>query len=102
MAQASTRTLVAGLLIQTFLVALFLSLAPQIHLRLHSDAQQSQHQCAVTLIAGGNCDHAGCASELNAPVAPNQFSALPTLASTWVASPFLGARIFEHAPPARS
>jgi hypothetical protein len=31
-----------------------------------------------------------------------QFSKIPALTPCWVQSPFLGARIFEHAPPARA
>ena len=35
-----------------------------------------------------------------APVPALQFCFIPALRPVWVASPFLGARIFEHAPPA--
>jgi|ERR1051326_8804799 hypothetical protein len=93
-------TYVAGLLIPTLLFVLFLSLAPEVHQRIHSDAQQSRHECVVTLIAAGNCDHTASGPMLNSPIAQNQFSTLPALNSAWVVSLFLGARIFEHAPPA--
>lgn len=90
-----------SLLIPTFLFALFLSLAPQVHQRIHSDAQQSQHECAVTLIAAGNYDQAAPPLAI-APSARTSFCTLPTLNSIWVASLFLSASIFEHAPPPQS
>jgi len=37
---------------------------------------------------------------ITAPVPTVQFSKIPALNSQWVQSPFLGASIFEHAPPA--
>jgi hypothetical protein len=91
-----------GLLIPTFLFALFLSLAPQVHQRIHSDANQSQHECAITLLASGSYDHAVAAPAFDPSIAGSQFTQLPTLNSTWVGSLFLSASIFEHAPPAQS
>src|ERR1700693_6293672 len=44
-----------SLLIPTFLFALFLSLAPQVHQRIHSDANDASHECAVTLFASAGC-----------------------------------------------
>ncbi|MEO7725148.1 MAG: hypothetical protein ABIU29_10785 [Chthoniobacterales bacterium] len=85
-----------------FLFVLALSVAPQWHERLHKDAASSQHQCAVTLIATGNYQQSD-APVLVAPPRPFvHFSTLPALRPVWVAAPFLGAAIFEHAPPARS
>ena len=89
-------------LIGAFLFANALSVSPQLHARVHPDANQSNHECAITLVAAGNYHHA-----TNGPlvvVAPPaiQFSNLAALDSTWVLSPFLGASIFEHAPPARA
>ena len=81
--------------------ALALSASPQWHQRLHKDANRVEHNCAVTMIASGSYDHAAHAPLVSAPVPALQFSDIPALTPCWVQSPFLGARIFEHAPPAR-
>ena len=78
-----------------------LSAAPNLHERLHPTAAPL-HECAVTLIASGSCHHAAAAPLMIAPATAVQFSKIPALNPIWVESPFLGARIFEHAPPARS
>src|SRR5437870_13282967 len=78
-----------------------LSVAPNLHERLHPTAA-SLHECAVTLIASGSCHHTVAAPLVIAPATAVQFSQVLALDSIWVAVPFLGARIFEHAPPAHS
>ena len=82
-----------------FLWALALSASPQLHQRLHKDSNRVEHNCAVTMIAAGNYDHAAHPPLVSAPVPSNHFSTIPALTPQWVESPFLGARIFEHAPP---
>src|SRR5437763_16028364 len=96
------RAVVAALLSAGFLCALALSASPQLHQRVHSDANRVEHTCAVTMIASGSYDHAAHAPPVSAPVEAVQFSKIPALSPCWVQSPFLGARIFEHAPPAHS
>jgi len=91
----------ALLLAAAILLMLVLSVAPNLHERLHPTAA-SLHECAVTLIASGSCHHTAAAPLMIAPATAAQFSRSPTLNRIWVASPFLGARIFEHAPPAHS
>ena len=76
-----------------------LSVAPNLHERLHPTAA-SLHECAVTLIASGSCHHTVAPPLVIAPATAVQFSKVLALDSIWVAAPFLGARIFEHAPPA--
>jgi len=95
------RAFVAVCVFAAFLWALALSASPQWHQRLHSDANRVEHNCAVTMIASGSYDHAADVPLVSAPVAAVQFSKIPALTPCWVQSPFLGARIFEHAPPAR-
>jgi hypothetical protein len=95
------RAFVAVCVFAAFLCALALSASPQLHQRVHSDANRVEHTCAVTLIASGSYDHAAHAPLVSAPVEAVQFSKIPALTPCWVQSPFLGARIFEHAPPAR-
>jgi hypothetical protein len=95
------RALVAAFVSVGFLWALALSASPQLHQRVHKDANRVEHNCAVTMIASGNYDHAAHPPLVSAPVPAIHFSTIPALALCWVQSPFLGACIFEHAPPAR-
>jgi hypothetical protein len=80
---------------------LVLSAAPNLHERLHPTAA-SLHECAVTLIVSGSCHHSAAAPLMIAPATAVQFSKILTLNLVWVESPFLGARVLEHAPPAHS
>jgi hypothetical protein len=83
-----------------FLWALALSVSPQLHQRFHTDGNRVEHNCAATMIASGSYDHAAHPPLVSAPVPSVQFSTIPALTPQWVESPFLGASIFEHAPPA--
>ena len=96
------RAFVAGLLSAAFLWALALSASPQLHQRVHKDANRVEHNCAATMIASGSYNHAAHPPLVSAPAPAVQFSKIPALTPQWVESPFLGARIFEHAPPARA
>jgi hypothetical protein len=51
------------------------------------------------MIASGNYDHAAHPPLASAPLPVIHFSKIPALTPQWVESPFLGASIFEHAPP---
>jgi hypothetical protein len=95
------RTLVATCVFAAFVWALALSASPQLHQRVHKDANRVEHNCGVTMIASGSYDHSVQMPLVSAPVPAIQFSEIPVLTPTWVQSPFLGACIFEHAPPAR-
>jgi hypothetical protein len=95
------RGFIATLVAAAFFWALALSASPQLHHRVHKDANRVEHNCAVTMIASGSYDHAANPPLVSAPVPPVQFSKIPALTPCWVQSPFLGASIFEHAPPAR-
>ena len=85
-----------------FLWALALTAFPQLHQRVHKDANRVEHNCAVTMIASGSYDHAVHPPLVSVPVPCVHFSKIPVLTPQWVESPFLGACIFEHAPPARA
>jgi hypothetical protein len=89
------------LLVAAIVLMLGLSAAPNLHERLHPTAA-SLHECAVTLIASGSCHHSAAAPLMIAPPTAAQFSKIPALNPIWVESPFLGACIFEHAPPVHS
>lgn len=93
------RALVAAFLSAAFLWTLALSASPQLHERFHPDANRAEHTCAVTFVASGSYDHIVHVSAFSSPAETVQFSAIPALDPQWVASPFLGASIFEHAPP---
>jgi hypothetical protein len=96
------RALIAICVSAAFFWALALSASPQLHQRVHTDANRVEHNCAVTMIASGSYNHAAHPPMVSAPVPAVQFSKIPALTPCWVQSPFLGACIFEHAPPARA
>ena len=95
------RAFVAAFVSAAFLCALALSASPQLHQRVHKDANRAEHTCAVTMIASGNYDHVAHSPLVSAPAPSVQFSKIPALSPCWVQSPFLAAHIFEHAPPTR-
>jgi hypothetical protein len=95
------RAFIAICVFTAFLWALALSASPQLHQRVHKDASRVEHSCAATMIASGSYNHAAHPPLVSAPVPAIQFSKIPALTPQWVESPFLGACIFEHAPPAR-
>jgi hypothetical protein len=96
------RAFVAICVSSAFLWALALSASPQLHQRVHKDANRVEHSCAATMIASGSYNHSAHAPLVSAPVPVIHLSKIPALTPQWVESPFLGARIFEHAPPARA
>jgi hypothetical protein len=94
------RALIAAVVFAAFSWTLLVSVAPQLHARIHPDANAGEHVCAITLITSGSYDHAAHTPLASAPAAAVRFSEIPALTPCWVQSPFLGACIFEHAPPA--
>jgi hypothetical protein len=99
-ARAAMRRAIAGSgLVIALFCAIALSASPQLHERVHPDAKQPQHECVITLITAGNVHHAAPAPLCVSPVALIEFFEISRLNPVWVPSPFLSARIFEHAPP---
>ena len=98
----SDRAVVATFLCAAFLWTLALSASPQLHERIHPDANRVHHSCAVTLVASGNFNHSACPQLVSVPDLVDQFSSIPGLTPQWVESLFLLARVFEHAPPTHS
>ena len=98
---AITRGLIAIIASAAFLWALTLSVSPQLHARIHTDANAVGHACAVTMIASGKVDHTSSALLISAPAHLDEFG-IPKLTPQWVASVFRVASVFEHAPPANS
>jgi hypothetical protein len=95
------RAIVAAFVFAGFFWALALSASPQLHQRVPKEANRAEHNCAATMIASGNYDHSVQVPLVSAPVPAVLFTKIPALSPCWVQSPFLGACIFEHAPPAR-
>jgi hypothetical protein len=93
------RSTVACGLLAAFFLALALVVAPQLHERIHKEAAASQHECAVTLIASGKYQQSDAPALVSALRPTVQFSKLSALNPILVPAPFLGASIFEHAPP---
>jgi hypothetical protein len=95
------RAFIAICLSAGFLWALALGASPQLHHRVHKDANRVEHSCAATMIASGSYDYSAHVPLVSAPAPAVHFSKIPALTPQWVESPFLSASIFEHAPPAR-
>lgn len=95
------RALIAAFISATFLWTLALSVSPQLHERIHRDASRVEHNCAVTFVASGTYEHSAPPLIVPAVIA-TAFARVANLNSIWVESAFLGASIFEHAPPANS
>jgi hypothetical protein len=97
---AMRRTLAgSGLLIALF-CAVALSVSPQLHERVHPDANRADHTCVVTIFASGSCEHATAAPiAIDAP-APCGTDFLPERLSIFTAP--VESSILEHAPPANS
>ena len=91
---------VAGF-ISGFLFAVVLASAPQLHERIHQPTGAT-HECAVTLIASGKYQQSDVPVLVSVPQPVVQWGKIPSVHTVWVAAPFLGASIFEHAPPALS
>jgi len=100
--KAYSGNFIAAFVSAAFLWALALSASPQLHERVHRDANSPDHTCAVTFIVSGSYDYSAYTPLITAPVPTIQFSKIPALSSQWVQSPFLRASIFEHAPPSNS
>ncbi|MDQ2824630.1 MAG: hypothetical protein M3R29_04200 [Verrucomicrobiota bacterium] len=96
------RTFVSGCVLLAFLWTLALSVSPRLHERIHPAANRLQHNCAVTFVASGGYEHSFHAPLVSGPAPTIQFSKIPALTPQWVQSLFLGASVFEHAPPQNS
>jgi hypothetical protein len=81
------------------LYAVLLSVAPQLHERLHKDAAKLGHECAVTLIAAGKYDHSAPPTVFVAPQPGTYFAKIAALTPVSVPALYLSASLFEHAPP---
>jgi hypothetical protein len=94
------RAIVVAAFIGAFLLTLVLSAAPQLHEYVHQ-ATDAAHQCAVTLLTAGSCEHTPCDTTAIAPQPPQPPSAL-FHSHFELVSARLEFSLLEHAPPAIS
>jgi hypothetical protein len=88
------------LLIANLLIVVVLAASPQLHQLLHPDADRSEHECAVTVMLSGGSDDSPVSQVFDAgAILPIALHVLPEMGSRDVAPLFLGAYVFEHAPP---
>jgi hypothetical protein len=101
-AQNCLRVFVTAVVFAAFSWTLVGSVSPQLHARIHADANRSDHVCAITLIASGSYEQAGQPVFVSEPEFKIHFPASVVLTSSWVKPLFFNAHIFAHAPPANS
>lgn len=91
------RAIVAAGFISAFLFTLVLAAAPQLHERIHQPTSAT-HECAVTLLASGNCAHTPSAAIAITPPLPQPAYRFSQPGFPLV-SPRLEFSLLEHAPP---
>jgi hypothetical protein len=94
--------LVSAIVFAAFSWTLLVGVSPQLHARIHPDANGANHTCAITLIVSGSYEHAAQPPLVSAPQSRVYFPLRAALTSNWVKPLFLSAHIFAHAPPAHS
>ena len=93
------RTFVATCVLGAFVWALALGVSPELHQRVHPDADRAEHSCAVTAIASGSYDHTPHPVLVSGPQFTIGFSEPGVFNSVWVQPLCLCAHTFAHAPP---
>lgn len=88
--------LVIGLLAAR-LAILAMAVCPSLHMWLHHDADEPDHQCAVTAVIAGQLDIFVVTVVTFLPFA---MGLVPTRTIVRVPRPFFGSYVLEHAPPA--
>jgi hypothetical protein len=98
--QKCLNVFVGAVIFAAFAWTLVGSVSPQLHARIHADANQADHVCAITLIASGSYEQAGQPVIVTSPQFNIGFSVSTALTATWVRPLFLDAHVFAHGPPA--
>lgn len=91
------RAFIALALVAHLLFATAAAVGPELHHWLHADADHADHECAITLIAGGGCDSAFVAS-IELAVERPLVAVLIGRGSQIFSTPRVSG-ILEHAPP---
>lgn len=99
--KATLRAIIAAGCLGAFLFAVVLSAIPQLHEQIHAKTGAPNHECAVTLVASGNYQHAPTISISVAPPMPPAAFA-HAFANFQFVSAHLAFSLLEHAPPALS
>ncbi|HEX4631508.1 MAG TPA: hypothetical protein VH188_11150 [Chthoniobacterales bacterium] len=99
--QIAFRAAIAAGCIGALLFAVVLSAIPQLHEQIHDATGAPNHECVVTLLTSGNCQHTRIAPlSLVPPTPPTVFAHV--LVSFQLVSARLEFSLLEHAPPAIS
>ena len=85
----TARASVAIFVSAAFLWMLVLGVSPQLHSRVHSDANRVEHTCAVTFATSGNYTHSPPALVIGVPIAFSEFSEIPVLNSSLGSAPLV-------------
>jgi hypothetical protein len=99
--KAILRGIVAAGCVGALLFAVVLSAIPQLHEQIHDATGAPNHECVVTLLTSGSCQHTPIAPVSLAPPAPPAAFA-HVLVSFQLVSAHLEFSLLEHAPPAIS
>jgi hypothetical protein len=92
------RSLIAATVAGCVLVAGWMVASPDLHERLHKDADHADHECLVTLISSGGMDQALTAPIILLPPVVIGTIVRP-LHPQWVQPLFLDAGVLVHGPP---
>lgn len=79
-------------------VVLAAAASPGLHERLHADAKDAHHECAITLFASGAVQHGAGPVVVVAPVRVPSVAEL-VAGGLWFESASRRTGILEHAPP---
>jgi hypothetical protein len=93
------RAFIASFVAVAFSFSIAIAVSPQLHAWVHPDANKAEHTCVATLISSGSYEHGSPAPVVIPFSAPSQLSVIDSFNQRFVESAFLGASIFEHAPP---
>ena len=94
------RTVIIGLVLENFALALAMEVSEELHRKIHQDADCDDHDCIVTMLLAGKCDSAAPPPLLGAVHEVLVAEIIPVLHPQWVAPLFLNNFVLEHAPPA--
>ena len=96
--KAALRAIVAAGCLGAVFFAVVISALPQLHEQIHSATGSPSHECAVTLLTGGNYQHAPAPTISLAPPAPPT-AFVHVLARFELVTAHLEFSLLEHAPP---
>lgn len=96
--QNRIRSVLSGLLLAIFFSVLVGSISPQLHKAVHSEANNTDHTCAITLISSGTGVEL-CSNTVFIGIVSGYMDDC-TIQQDSVLSTFQIGSTYEHAPPA--